>query len=101
MVLTPGEVLGVIGASGSGKTTLAHSGGGHEADRGGIRLDGAAYEARPGDDLARHIGYLPQTPSLFAGTVKDNIARFASTLEQDPAQVDRDVVAAAQCGGRA
>lgn len=100
LALAPGEVLGVIGASGSGKTTLARIlAGGIKPTAGVIRLDGAAYEARPGDDLARHIGYLPQTPSLFAGTVKDNIARFASTLEPDPAQIDQDAVAAAQAAG--
>jgi ATP-binding cassette subfamily C protein len=98
--LAPGEVLGVIGASGSGKTTLARIlAGGMKPTVGVIRLDGAAYEARPGDDLARHIGYLPQTPSLFAGTIKDNIARFTSTLEHDAAQVDREAVAAAQTAG--
>ena len=100
LALSPGEVLGIIGASGSGKTTLARIlAGGMKPTAGGIRLDGAAYETRPGDDLARHIGYLPQTPSLFAGTIKDNIARFASTLEHDPAQVDREAVAAAQAAG--
>lgn len=98
--VSPGEVLGVIGASGSGKTTLARIlAGGVRPTGGVIRLDGAAYEARPGDDLARHIGYLPQTPSLFAGTIKDNIARFVSTVEQDSGQVDRDAVAAAQAAG--
>ena len=98
--VSPGEVLGVIGASGSGKTTLARIlAGGMKPTGGVMRLDGAAYEARPGDDLARHIGYLPQTPSLFAGTIKDNIARFVSTLEQDLGQVDRDAVAAAQAAG--
>ncbi|WP_313102395.1 type I secretion system permease/ATPase [Brevundimonas sp.] len=100
LALAPGEVLGVIGASGSGKTTLARVlAGGMKPTAGVIRLDGAAYEARPGDDLARHIGYLPQTPSLFAGTIKDNIARFASTLEHDPVLVDREAVAAAQAAG--
>ena len=100
LALAPGEVLGVIGASGSGKTTLARIlAGGMKPTAGVIRLDGAAYEARPGDDLARHIGYLPQTPSLFAGTIKDNIARFASTLEHDPVLVDREAVAAAQAAG--
>lgn len=100
LALSPGQVLGVIGASGSGKTTLARIlVGGMRPTSGVIRLDGAAYEARPGDDLARHIGYLPQTPSLFAGTVKENIARFATALEQGREQVDRDAVAAAQAAG--
>lgn len=98
--LAPGEAIGIIGASGSGKSTLARIvAGGMKPTTGVIRLDGAAYDARSGDELARHIGYLPQTPSLFAGTIKDNIARFASTLEHDPDQVDREAVAAAQAAG--
>ena len=44
-----------------------------------MRLDGAEYEAREGDELARWIGYLPQVPSLFAGSIKDNISRFSTS----------------------
>ena len=62
-----------------------------------VRLDSAAYGARDSDELARHIGYLPQNPSLFAGSVKDNIARFSTSAE--PGEIDRRVVTAAQAAG--
>jgi len=98
--LEPGQTLGVIGTSGSGKTTLAKVlAGALKPTLGLVRLDGADYDAREGDDLARHIGYLPQNPSLFAGSIKDNIARFASALGVDPAEIDRGAVKAAQAAG--
>ena len=50
--------------------------------RGRIRLDGAAFDQWSSEALGRHIGYLPQDVELFAGTVAQNIARFA--LEPDP-----------------
>ncbi|WGM29912.1 type I secretion system permease/ATPase [Brevundimonas sp. NIBR11] len=96
VTLEPGQVLGVIGASGSGKTTLARvMAGALSPDTGSMRLDGADYGARDSDALARHIGYLPQSPTLFAGTIKENISRFA-----DPSlEVDAAAVRAAQAAG--
>lgn len=98
--LQPGQTLGVIGASGSGKTTLARVvAGAVKPQAGTVRLDGAEYDARDGDELARFIGYLPQTPSLFAGSIKDNISRFdtAAGMPQDVA--DAGAVKAAMAAG--
>lgn len=100
VALDPGRVLGVVGPSGSGKTTLARIiAGALSPSSGTARLDGAEYDARDGDDLARHIGYLPQTPSLFAGSIRDNIARFSGEDEAAAGEIDRAVVAAAQAAG--
>ncbi|MDZ4364811.1 type I secretion system permease/ATPase [Brevundimonas sp.] len=98
--LTPGQTLGVVGASGSGKTTLARVlAGAITPTLGAVRLDGAEYALREGDDLARWIGYLPQSPSLFAGSIKDNISRFAASTGLDAATVDQGAVAAAIAAG--
>ncbi|WP_313454342.1 type I secretion system permease/ATPase [Brevundimonas sp.] len=95
----PGETLAVIGPSGSGKTTLARVlAGAIRPTAGTARLDGADYEAWSSDILARHIGYLPQNPSLFAGTIRDNIARF-SGADQERHAVDASVVDAAKAAG--
>lgn len=98
--LKPGETLGVVGSSGSGKTTLARVlAGALKPQAGTVRLDGAEYDVREGDELARWIGYLPQTPSLFAGSIKDNISRFSTSVGVDSETADRNAVKAAMAAG--
>lgn len=100
LTVEPGQVLGVVGPSGSGKTTLARViAGALRPQAGTVRLDGAEYDAREGDDLARWIGYLPQLPSLFAGSIKDNISRFAISGGAAAETVDAAAVRAAQAAG--
>lgn len=84
--LQAGQALGVIGPSGSGKSSLARTlVGVWQPVRGKIRLDGAALEQWPADDLGRQIGYLPQDVELFDGSVAENICRFEE--EPDPEAV--------------
>jgi PrtD family type I secretion system ABC transporter len=79
-----GSALGVIGPSASGKSSLARLiVGVWPAVRGKVRLDGAALEQWHSEDLGANIGYLPQDVELFAGTVADNIARFAAEPNPD------------------
>ncbi|HIE2485006.1 TPA: type I secretion system permease/ATPase [Pseudomonas aeruginosa] len=91
--LEPGEALGVIGPSGSGKSTLARLlVGAWQPLSGAVRLDGADLRQWSAAALGPHIGYLAQDVQLFAGSIAENIARFA--------EVDAEkVVAAARLAG--
>jgi PrtD family type I secretion system ABC transporter len=89
----PGRVLAVIGPSASGKSTLLRALVGLWPPFGGsIRLDGQKLDQWNPDDLGRHVGYLPQDVELFAGTVRDNIARFRTDVD-DQAVVDAAMAA--------
>ncbi|MGR4865428.1 type I secretion system permease/ATPase [Caulobacter sp. LARHSG274] len=98
--LEPGEILGVIGPSGAGKTTLARvAAGALTPDAGVVRLDGANLTDWDGDRLGAHVGYVPQDSALLAGSIKDNISRFAGWAGGQLAAIDAQVVAAAQAAG--
>lgn len=86
----PGEAVALVGPSGSGKSSLMRALVGiWPVVAGSIRLDGAELQHWNPDDLGQHMGYLPQSVELFAGTVAENIARFK------PEADDKDVLAAA------
>ena len=93
----PGQILAIMGPSGAGKSTLARCvANALLPDRGSIRFDGSNIRDWDAETLGRHIGYLPQTPTLFEGTIAENIARFAGETDSDQAKLDQMVIAAAR-----
>ncbi len=91
--LEPGQAVGIAGRSAAGKSTFARAlAGVWQPIAGSVRLDGAELN-QYGDELGRHIGYLPQEVILFDGSVAENIARFS------PAAKDEDIVDAAKRTG--
>lgn len=97
--LAAGEMLGVVGPSGAGKSTLVKAMVGVlPIAQGAVRLDGADLRTWSQEQLGTAIGYVPQEPVLFRGTIKENIARFRTELV-DPSSVDEEVIRASQACG--
>ena len=75
MKIDPGETVALVGATGSGKTTivklLIRF---YDPDEGRILIDGNDIREVTIASLRHQIGYVPQEPFLFSGTVRDNIA---------------------------
>jgi PrtD family type I secretion system ABC transporter len=89
--LAAGEVVAIVGQSGSGKSSLARAlVGAWPAAQGCVRIDGNDIRHFEPDFLGQRLGYLPQDVELFAGTIRDNIARFREGA------ADEQVVEAAQ-----
>ncbi|MFK0691101.1 type I secretion system permease/ATPase [Mesorhizobium sp. IMUNJ 23033] len=94
--LEPGEAMALIGPSAAGKTSLARILAGAWRPSGGrALLDGMDVAQWAAEDRGHYVGYLPQDIELFAGTVAENICRFAKLT---PA-VFNNVVKAAQLAG--
>lgn len=86
----PGDAVAVIGPSAAGKSTLCRFLVGLSTPTDGeVRLDDSVIQHWDPADLGPHIGYLPQSVELFAGTARENIGRMAFGE-------DRAIIAAAR-----
>jgi subfamily B ATP-binding cassette protein MsbA len=85
--LAPGEVVALVGPSGAGKTTIASLLPRFwDVDSGAILLDGVDIRELALPDLRSAIGTVPQEPTLFSGTVGENIAY--ARADATPAEVE-------------
>ena len=92
--ISAGEKVVIIGRIGSGKTTLQKLLLGlYQPTEGAVLIDGVDLRQLDPADLRRNIGYVSQDPTLFYGTLRDNIAIGA------PYADDAAIVAAAEIAG--
>ncbi len=74
LVAEPGTTTAIIGATGTGKTTLLRTIPRLiDATAGRVLVDGVDVRERDPEELWSGIGYVPQRPYLFAGTVATNL----------------------------
>lgn len=82
--IKPGQRVGLVGHSGSGKTSLTklllRL---NDTDSGSIRIDGQDITAITQADLRQSIAYVPQEPTLFHRTLRDNIAYGNPSASED------------------
>ncbi|MCL2644674.1 MAG: type I secretion system permease/ATPase [Betaproteobacteria bacterium] len=85
-----GEHVAIIGRVGSGKTTLEKLILGlYRPSSGAVMVDGIDVRQLDPAELRRHIGYVPQDPILFYGSLRENVT-FSRT-HADDAEVLRAV----------
>ena len=85
LTIKPGEKVGMVGASGAGKTTLVNLlMRFYEPTRGQILIDGTDIRNVTQDSLRQNISFIPQDPTMFNRTLRDNIAygRPSATISE-------------------
>ena len=74
LTVNPGETVALVGPSGAGKSTvfsmLLRF---HDAQTGGVRIDGVDLRELDPAQLREHIALVPQQPTIFAASAAENI----------------------------
>jgi subfamily B ATP-binding cassette protein HlyB/CyaB len=94
LTIVPGEVIGIVGRSGSGKSTLTKLVQRlYVPDRGRVLVDGQDIAIVDTTSLRHQIGVVLQENTLFARSIRDNIAL------SNPALPIETIIAAAKLAG--
>ncbi|HCG68897.1 MAG TPA: ABC transporter ATP-binding protein, partial [Gammaproteobacteria bacterium] len=82
--IQPGEMVAVVGPSGAGKSTffdlLQRF---YNIDSGAIRLGGVESHDLTLGALRGAFGFVPQTPAMFSGSVRDNLTYARPTASDE------------------
>jgi putative ABC transport system ATP-binding protein len=89
------EVIALVGPSGAGKTSLLRLLNRlDDPTSGSVTFEGAPIDGVPIRELRRRVGFVFQTPVMFAGAVRDNLAtaRELSANSGTPAPTEAEVL---------
>jgi ABC-type multidrug transport system fused ATPase/permease subunit len=90
LTLLPGSFTALVGPSGSGKSTAAKIGAGLLIpDEGSVRIHDQSPQI-DAENARRLVAYVPQTPYLFSGSIRDNL------LTAQPDASEAELTAASQ-----
>jgi ATP-binding cassette, subfamily B, multidrug efflux pump len=82
--VAPGQHLAIVGRTGAGKSSLlALAGGLYAPWTGSVRICGADPRSLAESERRRVIGVVPQAGHLFAGTLRDNLTLYDTSLGDD------------------
>lgn len=85
--INAGEVVAISGGTGAGKTTITKLISGlYQPQAGTILLDGLNLRQLDVSEIRTGIGYVPQTPHLFYGTVRQNLVLAKPDVAEDDIQ---------------
>lgn len=75
--ILPGSKVGIIGRTGSGKSTLFQTLFRFiELEEGHLLIDGVDIATIPMERLRKSMAIIPQDPTLFMGTIRNNLDRY-------------------------
>jgi ABC-type multidrug transport system fused ATPase/permease subunit len=90
----PRQRVAIVGRTGAGKSSIASLVARfYEVNDGTVNIDGHNVNSVTQRSLRRQIGFVPQDPFLFSGTIEDNIR------DGDPSATREQVIEAAKAAG--
>lgn len=96
-VARPGQTTAFIGSTGSGKSTLINLiPRFYDVTEGAILVNGIDVREVTQHDLRAKIGYMPQTATLFSGTIESNLRYGDETASPDDLALAADIAQASE-----